>query len=114
MAYQQAQIPVTKAAEFEQLKSALERVLESAASLDRLFRKIESKGLRVREVEKIIQAGLLEQSDPQLARSGKSGRQMYESLALSDQALLREFYLERVEQVDPAVREKFGKIYRYY
>jgi len=114
MAYQQAQIPVTKTEEFEQLKSALERIAGSASSLERLFRRIESKGLRVREVEKIIQAGLLEHSDPELARSGKSGGQMYQSLALSDQALLREFYLERVEQVDPAVREKFGKIYRYY
>ena len=41
-------------------------------------------------------------------------RQLYEALTVSDQALMREFYLERIEKVNVKVREKYQKIYRYY
>ncbi len=113
MAYQQAQIPVTKTEEFEQLKSALERILSSAA-VEKFYSKLQSRTVYVREVEKIIGSGILEAIDSTLAKSGKTARQMYESLTLSDQALMREFYLERIEKVDAKVREKYRKVYRYY
>ncbi len=113
MAYQQAQIPVTKAQEFEQLKSTLERILGSAV-VEKFYSKLQSRTVYVREFEKIVDAGILEALDDSLAKSGKTARQLYESLALSDQALMREFYLERIEQVDAKVREKYRKVYRYY
>jgi hypothetical protein len=52
--------------------------------------------------------------DSVLAGSGRSAKQLYGALALSDQALIREFYLERIEKVEPGLREKFQKVYRYY
>jgi len=113
MAYQQAQIPVTKTEEFEQLKSALERILSSGA-VEKFYAKLQSRTVYVREVEKIIGSGILEAIDSTLAKSGKTARQMYESLTLSDQALMREFYLERIEKVDAKVREKYRKVFRYY
>jgi hypothetical protein len=113
MAYQQAQIAVTKAEDFEQLKSALERILSSAA-VEKFYSKLQSRSVYVREFEKIAGLGLLEAVDSALAQSGKTARQLYESLALSDQALMREFYLERIEKVDAKVRQKYQKIYRYY
>ena|SRR5882672_7859850 len=113
MAYQQAQIAVTKTAEFEQLKSALERIFNSAV-LDKFYSKLQSRSLAVREFEKILSLGLLESVDGTLAKSGTATRRLYESLTVSDQALMREFYLERIEKVETKVRQKYQKIYQYY
>ena len=44
MAYQQAQIPVTKMEDFEQLKSALERIFDSAA-VEKFYGKLQSQGM---------------------------------------------------------------------
>ena len=113
MAYQQAQITVTKTAEFEQLKSALERIFSSTA-LDKFYGKLQSRTIPVREFEKIIGLGLLETVDGTLAKSGATAGKLYEALTVSDQALMREFYLERIEKVDTKVRQKYQKIYQYY
>jgi hypothetical protein len=113
MAYQQAQIAVTKAEDFEQLKSALERIFDSA-TVETFYGKLQSRTVYVREFEKIVGLGLIEAVDSALAKSGKTAKRLYESLALSDQALMREFYLERIEKVDAKVRQKYQKIYRYY
>jgi hypothetical protein len=113
MAYQQAQIPVKKTEEFEQLKSALGRILDPAA-VEKFYSRLQSRTVYVREFEKIAGSGILEELDSALKNSGKTARQLYESLALSDQALMREFYLERIENVDVKVREKYRKVYRYY
>ncbi len=113
MSFQQAQIPVQKTEDFEHLKAAVERVFGSTA-LGELYRRLESKDMRAREFEKIVSSGLLELVDSTLARSGRTAKERFESLTVSDQALIREYYLERIEQVDPKVRQKFNKVYRYY
>jgi hypothetical protein len=113
MSFQQAQIPVQKTEDFEQLKAAIERIFSSAA-LEELYRRLESKDVRAREFEKIVNSGLLEVVDSTLARSGRTAKERYESLTVSDQALMREYYLERIEQVDGKVRQKYNKVYRYY
>ncbi len=113
MAYQQAQIAVTRTEEFEQLKSALERIFGSAA-IEKYFSKLQGRAVNVREFEKIAGLGMLEEADSTLAKSGKTAKQLYESLTLSDRALMREFYLERIEKVDAKVREKYRKVYQYY
>jgi len=113
MAYQQAQIAVAKTEEFEQLKSALERILDSSA-VEKFFSKLQGRSLNVRQFEKILDAGALEAVDDTLAKSAKTAKQLYGSLTLSDQALMREFYLERIEAVDAKLREKYRKVYRYY
>jgi hypothetical protein len=113
MAFQQAPIPVRKTEDFEQLKAAIERVF-GATAVGKFYSRLESKGVGAREFEKIVNSGLLELVDATLARSGKTAREIWQSLELSDQALMREFYLEKVEQVDPATRHKYRKVYRYY
>ena len=112
MTYQQAQIPVQKAEAFEQLRAALERIFSSAA-LEKLYRRMERKGIAAREFEKIVALGLLENADEKLAGSGNTASQIYQSLPVSDQALMREFYLERLEKVEPKVRLKYRKVYGY-
>jgi hypothetical protein len=113
MSFQQAPIPVEKTEDFEALKAAVERVFGSAA-LENFYRRLESKNVGAREFEKIVHAGLLEQVDSTLARSGRTAKERFAALTVSDQALMREYYLERIEQVDPKVRQKFNKVYRYY
>jgi hypothetical protein len=39
---------------------------------------------------------------------------LYGSLPVSDQALMREFYLSQLEGVDIGLRHKFKKLYQYY
>ncbi|HLJ87943.1 MAG TPA: hypothetical protein VKZ53_14050 [Candidatus Angelobacter sp.] len=112
MAFQQAQIQVQKTEEFEWLRAAVESALASR-TLERFYKKLERHGIRIREFERVLDFGLLEQLDAGSARPGKA-KELYRSLALSDQALLREFYLERIELVDSKLREKYQKIYRYY
>jgi len=111
--YEQAQIPVQKAEDFEQLKSAVDRIFSSPA-LEKFYRRLESKGINAREFEKIASLGLIEDADEVLAKSGKTAKVLYEAMALSDRALMREFYLERIEKVDPKLRLKYQKVYRYY
>ncbi len=113
MAFEQAEIKVQQEAEFQRLKAAVERALApSAAGI--FLKKLKGKGLRVRQWEEILAARLLEPTDPELKRSGRNAKDLYESLPLSDQALIREFYLEQVEKVDGAVRRKFHTVYTMY
>ena len=112
MTYQQAQIPVQKTEEFEQLHSAVERVFASAVA--KFYAKLESKNVAVRDFAMVLEKGILEKVDTVLAAQKKPAKQLYQELALSDQALMREYYLERIEQVDPTIRYKYRSIYRYY
>jgi len=43
-----------------------------------------------------------------------AARSLYESLTVPDQGQIRELYLLKIEEVDPALRARFSKLYRYY
>jgi hypothetical protein len=109
--FQQAGIPIEKGAEFEGLKAGIERVF-SPAVVEQFFKKLESKGIRIREFEKILDKKLLERFDAQLKQRG--ARKLYDALSVGDQGQMREFYLRTLEQVDDAWRQKFYKIYVMY
>jgi hypothetical protein len=113
MAFEQAQIPVRKTEEFEQLQAAIERAF-AAGNIEKLLERIQGAKVRIREFEKALDKRVFEAVDPTLAQSGRSAKQLYSALTLSDQALMREFYLEGVEKVDPSIRRRFQKVYRYY
>jgi len=111
--FEQAKIKIEKDAEFESLKAAIERVL-GGALVDKYFSKLSGKGVRVREFEKILEQKLIDRVDPELGRSGRAAKALYEALTVTDKGQMREFYLTRVEQVEPEIRQKYQKIYRYY
>ena len=111
--FRQAQIRIEREAEFRQLRAALERVLAHDVVKD-FLKQLRRKGLRVRQLEMILAGGLVEQLDPELARSATTARALYEALTLSDQAQMREFYLTRVEQVDVALRARFHAQFETY
>ena len=113
MAFQQAQIPVQKTEEFEQLKAVIERVF-AAERVEKLLKRVESGNLHIRQFEKLLEKTVFERVDSGLAGSGRTAKELYGALALSDQALIREFYLEKIEKVDSGLRERFQKVYRYY
>jgi hypothetical protein len=112
MAYQQAQIAVQKTDDYEALKSAIDRIFGSSA-LEKFYSRLQSKNVGAREFQRIAGSGIFEQVDVTLARSGKTAKELYESLTVSDQALMREYYLELIEKVDAKLRQKYSKVYRY-
>jgi hypothetical protein len=111
--FEQATIKIEREKEFEELKAAVTRAF-SAESAEKLLRRVQSAGLRVRDVEPIFKAGILEKIDETLAQSATTAWNLYQALTVSDQAQMREFYLSKVEEVAPELRTKFQKIYRYY
>ncbi len=113
MAFEQAGIEVQKTQEFEQLKSAIERVF-AAGTLESFLKKMQSGNVQIREFEKVLAGRIFESADPAPAKSGQTAQQLYAALPVSDQALMREFYLERIEKVAPEIRAKYRKAYRYY
>jgi len=111
--FEQAKIKIEKEHEFASLKDSIERVL-GASLIEKFFSKLSGKGVRVREFEKVLEKKLIDQVDSRLRKSGQSAKALYEALTVTDQGQMREFYLTRIEQVDPELRQKYQKLYRYY
>jgi len=111
--FEQAVIKVEKESEFDPLKGAIVRVF-APGMIEKFLRELKKQGLRVRDFDAVLAKGNLERVDESLRQSGKKSRSLYEQLTISDRAQIREFYLSRVEEVDPKLRTKFHKIYQYY
>ncbi len=111
--FQQAGIQIEKPDEFEQLRSALARIF-AAGEVESFLRLLQRKGVAIRDFDRVLSGKLLESADPKLAKSGQGAKQLYESLTVSDQAMMREFYFTTLEEVALPLREKFHKLYRYY
>jgi hypothetical protein len=113
VAYEQAAIGIVKAEEFQRLKAAIERVL-APARVEKFLKLLEKNKLRARQWEQVLERGLLEKLDEELRRSGATARRLYDGLPVSDQGQVREFFLHAVEQVEPALRASYNRLYRYY
>jgi hypothetical protein len=111
--FEQAGIKIQKEQQFEALKQSIARAL-SPALIEKFFGRLEKKHVRIREFEKALDLKLLEAVDETLAKSGHSAKQLYEALPVTDQGQMREFYLTKIEEVTPDLRQKFHKLYSYY
>ena len=111
--FEQAVIRIEHEKEYQELKGAIERAV-GREKMKQFLKRVESSGLRVRDVEAVLSKGLLEKVDEALTKSGKTAQQLYEALTVSDQAQLREFYLSKIEEIEPALRAKFQRLYSYY
>jgi hypothetical protein len=109
MSFEQATIGVVKPREFGDLRAAIEQALSGARAV-KFLKALHSHNIRVRSLDKILAANLLDE-----AAGGKAGtaRVLYESLPVSDQAQVRELYLSKIEEVEPALRARFHKVYQY-
>ena len=75
------------------------------------LKQMDRKGIRVRDFDAVLVQRLLEGV---VGDAGLGAKGLYESLPVSDQAQMREFYLSKLETVDQALRHKFKKLYQYY
>jgi hypothetical protein len=110
MAFEQATIKVEKAREYAELKAALEQVF-AAGRITEYLKRLNSQNIRIRDWDAILAAGTID------AISGAgfgTARTLYQALTVSDQAQMREIYLFKIEEVEPALRAKFSKLYQYY
>ena len=109
MAFEQASIKIEKAQEFSKLQAAIEQAF-LPNTVERFLKQLDRKGIRVRDVDAVLAQRVLEQ----FAEKGLDAKSLYDSLPVSDQAQIREFYLSKLEGVDVVLRHKFKKLYQYY
>jgi len=107
VAFEQAAIKVEKTEEFSRLQAAIDQAF-APAKVEQFLKQLDRKGIRIRNFDGVIAQRVLETDKAQ------NSQQLYQSLTLSDQALMREFYLSKIEEVDAALRHKFKKLYQYY
>ncbi len=110
VSFRQAAIKVEKAQEFARLQAAVEQAFLPEKT-ERFLKQVDRKGIRIRAFDAVLTECLLEGV---VGEAGFNARQLYESLPVSDQAQMREFYLSKLEGVDVALRHKFKKLYQYY
>ena len=110
MVFEQGTIKVEKEQEFSDLKVAIERAF-AAERITKFLKTLNSRGIRVRDLEAIFAADAIDVAAEERAGTARS---LYQSLPVSDQAQMRELYLSKIEEVDPALRAKFHKLYQYY
>ena len=110
MGFEQATIKVEKEKEYEELKSAVSHAF-SPERIEKFLKRVSREGVRIRDWDSVLSQRILEQ-----VAEGKASaaRGLYEALPVSDRAQIREFYLSQVEEVDPNLRTKFQKLFRYY
>ena len=112
VSFQQVAIRVEKEQEFEELKGAVNRAF-APETVEKFLKRVRRSGARIRDLEAILARGVFEKvNDDTLAKLG--AQKLYQTLTVSDQAQMREFYLTRVEEVEPGLRTKFQQLYRYY
>jgi hypothetical protein len=101
--FEQAVFAVQNEQVFQQLSQRIEAAF-AANRADLFLASVAGKKLRVRQFEQILEKGLL----------GKDSPELYQGLPTSDQAMIREKYLARIEKVPVELRQRFLKIYAYY
>ena len=110
MVFEQGTIKVEKEREFGNLKAAVEKAFV-ADRITKFFKLLDGRGIRVRDLDAIFAADVI---DGAAGDKPGTARSLYGSLPVSDQSQVREFYLSKIEEVDPALRAKFHKLYQYY
>jgi len=113
VSFEQATIKVEKEAQFAELKAAIERTF-SQGSVEKLLKRLDSRGIRIRDFDSVLGKQVLEHVDETLRQARKTAKGLYEELTVTDQGQLREFYLSKLEGVEEALRHRFKKVFQYY
>jgi hypothetical protein len=109
--FEQAVIKVDKEREFDELKYFVVHAF-APDKVEAFLKQFKKHGLRVRDWDSVLAKRMLEKVDG--SHVNKTAQELYDSLTVSDKAQIREFYLFRVEEVEPKLRTRFHKIYQYY
>ncbi len=110
MGFEQATIKVEKEREFGQLKAALEQVF-AAERVVKYLKALDSRNIGIRKLDAVLAANVIDSVGG--AKTG-TAKALYQALTVSDQAQMRELYLFKLEEVEPALRARFHKVYQYY
>ena len=110
MGFEQATIRVVKEREFADLKIVIERVF-GGEPVPRYLKALSSRKVSIRKFDSVLSGNAL---DEVAGNQAGTAAALYGSLPVSDQAQIREFYLSKIEDVDPALRAKYHKLYQYY
>jgi hypothetical protein len=108
--FEQGVLKVENEREFGDLKTAIEKAF-AADRVTKYLKGLDSRKIRVRNLDAVFAADVIDRTAGDKAGSARS---LYRALPVSDQAQVREFYLSKVEEVDPALRAKFQRLYQYY
>ena len=108
--FEQGVIKVEKEREIGDLKTAVEKAF-AAERVTKFLKLLGGRGIRVRDFEAVFAGDAIDRA---AGEKGGAARALYGSLPVSDQAQMRELYLSKIEEVDPALRLKFHKLYQYY
>src|SRR5579884_4029702 len=99
VAFEQAAIKVEKTAEYARLRGAIEQAF-SPGRVEQFLKQMDRKGIRIRDFDAVIAQRVLD------GDTAQNSPLLYQALSLSDQALMREFYLSKIEEVDSALRHR--------
>jgi hypothetical protein len=113
LGFEQATIKVEKEAQFAELKAAIERAF-SAGTVEKLLKRLDSRGIRIRDFDSVLAKQALDHVDETLRQARKTAKGLYQELTVTDQGQLREFYLSKLEGVEEALRHRFKKVFQYY
>jgi hypothetical protein len=91
------------------LKSSIENAL--LAYPNEFLHLVKRFGLRVRQLEQLLQQRVLEQLPGRQA--SRPCEELYRELGPSDQGLIREFYLTQIEELPVELRAKYSRLFRY-
>ena len=106
--FQQAPIAVQNAEAFTALKQLIDSAFVSPA-VEGFLKKISKADLGIRQFERVLERRLFGERGTE-----RSAWVLYQSLPTSDQGLIREHYLTRIEEVESRLRAKYQQIYRYW
>jgi len=104
--FEQAAIKVEKTQEFAGLHAAIEQAF-LPEKVEQFLKHLDRRGIRIRDLDAVLSQKVLDSP-------GLNSQQLYQSLVLSDQAQIREFYLSKLEGIESGLRHKFKKLYQYY
>jgi hypothetical protein len=108
--FEQAAIKIEKAQEFGELQAGVDQAF-LPDKVEGFLKQLDRKRIRIRDFDGVLTKKVLEAA---VGSSCLNAQELYQSLTLSDQAQMREFYLSKLEGVDSALRHKFKKLYQYY
>jgi hypothetical protein len=92
-----------------ELKSSIDNALLTHPN--EFLHSVKRFGLRVRQLEQLFQQRVFEQLPGRQA--SRPCEELYRELRPSDQGLIREFYLTRIEELPVEVRAKYSSLFRY-
>ena len=113
MGFEQATIKIEKETQFAELRATIERAF-SQASIEKLLKRLDSRGIRIRDFDSVLAKQVIDQVDEKLRQARRSARGLYQELSVTDQGQMREFYLSKLESIEEALRHKFKKVFQYY